>query len=297
MPPRKRKVQTSDGPQTTKRLTKAEREKLIVKTRLDALEQEESLIKDERFSIEEKKRLLEAYNDHGFHVFHNPQLLVRYLPNRRVQDIKGLVQRLQSSLQNYSIEQSQNDQPDCSRLDDWEKLCNQLTRNFAKDRKVNLDDVFAHALELIAGEFKQTQPQEDEPNYSELLDNFAQLIAGKFPDKTSSINAQISTQVFEHINSLVDSIDLGPIVDLFEGGEWLKDDSTERLRQQEMALDGLRDLKVPLTYNEMEKNRNLEALCLELPKIKRLTEILNPLRVNRNLMELANKLETFVDDK
>lgn len=308
MPPSKRKTKShtlSDDaqqpPPPTKRLTKPEREKLIVKAKLDSLEQEESLIKDDRLSAEEKKRLLDAYNDHGFHVFHNQELLIQYIPNRRAQDITGFIHRMQTTLQMQNFDrQSKSDQPECSKLDEWERLSNQLTRNFAKGSKNHLGDVFTDALMQLADEFKQTSttpPEDGGPNYSELLENFAQLMAGKFPERTSPINGQISRQIFDHINSIVDSIDLRPIVELIEHGKWMESDRDERLKAQEMALEGLQQSKGQLSFNGFEKSKHIETLCLELPKIKRLTEMLNPLRVNKNLMESANKLETFVDDK
>lgn len=280
MAPRKRK-QTSGEP-TKKRMTKADREKLICKKKLDALEIEESLAKEDRFDAAERERLLDAYNESGFQVFQDMKLLQRYFPNRRENDLKGLVQRLRSSLQ----ANSDDDTADVT-LDEWQKLCQNLMGSFARDKKANFDDALADALTIAADDINPTICDNNEPNNPDLLRSFAQLLRGKFPDNMTPANAAVSMKLFEHINGLLNSINVYSTFPSLADGRWLESANDEARRRQEMALKGLGEIdglikKCP-TLRDIRDSSNIEALCLELPKIKRITEVLNPLHIDESL--------------
>lgn len=254
--------------------------KRISKRKLEKLDEEESQRVEDRFSSAERRVLLDAYNIHGFQVFQDFKLLQQYFPNRRESDLKELIKRLRST----HCVGSQS-----SSLDGWQKLCQQMMGNFAKDRKVNLDDALAHALLTLAEEKEIESKQVDsessdiKPDYPLLLRSFAQLLMGNFPDKMSPINAQISMNLFNHINRVVDSFDLKALASL-EGGTWLEESIHHRRQRQEMALKGLNELDGAPTLRAIEKNRNIEALCLELPKIKRITDVLNPLLIDESML-------------
>lgn len=304
MSPRKRRgvvVEQHETAPKKKRISITDRERLICKKKLDALELEETRIKDDRFSPAERVRLLDAYHKEGYNVFQDTKLLHKYLPNRKESDLKGLVQRFKTSIQASNAEGSESEKSLEHSLDEWQKLCQQLLGNFAKDKKINLDDIIPDALMDEAGELDThkristtTASQHEEgsddqrPDYPKLLKSFAQLIMGKFPDSMSPINAQLSIRMFEHVNSLVDSRDLTSISNCLESGTWLEATIEQRRQRQELALKGLSEFdwttkKCP-TVRDLERNQYIEALCLELPKIKRITDVLNPLRVNESLV-------------
>lgn len=249
---------------------------------------EESHCTEDRFSSGERKLLLEAYNKHGFQVFQNFELLHQYFPERRECDLKGLIQRLQVNLSNGK---SASNEP----IDGWHKLCLQSMSNFAKDRKVNMNNIFADALMAEAEEINNLNNAKEgesscsltQPDYSKLLKSFAHLLMGRFPDNMSPVNAQLSMALFQHINKVVDSLDLKTISSTLEADTWLQSTLEERQRRQELALKGLDEIdgvtkKCP-TLRDIEKNKNIEALCLELPKIKRIVDVLNPLHINESL--------------
>lgn len=282
---------SSDDKSYTKRSSRSDIEKHICKKKLDALGFEEGQNREDRFSFEEKKRLLDAFNEHGFHVFENTNLLHQYFPARRECDLKGLVQRLRVNCADPKVERSQP-------IDDWQKLCHQLMGNFAKSRHINLDDIFADALKLEAESRLQklsscstTCDSANDANtnhikadFPHLIKNFAQLLQGKFPDSMNPINAQISMKLFEHVNNVADSIDINKLLSSVLDGSWLDSVMEERRIKQDMALKGLEEIdgmmkKCP-TMRDIEKNKNIEALCLELPKIKRITDVLNPLSLS-----------------
>lgn len=304
MSPRKRKSSAVEQRETTtkvKRISKTDRERLICKKKLDALELEETRIKEDRFSPAERVRLLDAYNEEGYNVFQDTKLLHKYLPNRKESDIRGLVQRFKTTIQTSNAEDSESEKSLEHSLDEWQKLCQQLLGNFAKDKKINLDDIIPDALIDEADELDTqkrlptaTTSEHEEgfddqiPDYPKLLRSFAQLLMGKFPDSMNPINGQLSMRMFEHVNSLVDSHDLTSISNCLESGAWLEATIEERRQRQELALKGLSDFdwttkKCP-TARDLERNQYIEALCLELPKIKRITDVLNPLRVNESLV-------------
>jgi hypothetical protein len=302
MPPRKRKSTSQN--QTTgvvhpehgnerKRVTRVQQEKNICKNRLETLDQEESFSTEDRFTQAERGCLLDAYDKLGFQVFQDVHLLKQYLPGRTERDLKGLLDRLRIGLQHESS--SDNDDK-IDNLDGWLRLSQSLMGNFARDKRVNLDDALADALVMIADEQKlnntqQTEIDQDvsnEPNYPELLRSFSQLLMGKFPNNMTPANARISCKLFDHITSLVDSMNLERLGSLLESGSWLQSSTGERRRRLEMALVGLDELdsnlkKCPTTRDL--KSENIEALCLELPKIKRITELLNPLNINDSLLD------------
>lgn len=276
MPPRKR-PNTSIGKSSKKRLSATERERLICKNKLDALEAEESQSKEDRFSLEERRILLDAYDADGFKVFQDVKLLCQYLPNRRETDLKGLVQRLRQSLVSDDSKQQQNN------LDDWQKTCQQLMNKYARDRKTNINHVIADALVLEADESVS-----QEPHYSSLLRNFSELLKGTFPNHISPINAQISMKLFAHLNTFVDSLDLTPLKD----GLWLERANWHKT-QHSLALDGLNLIRECPTLRDLETNNAIEALCLELPKIRRISNILDPLQFN-SLKHPFNPLEYYI---
>lgn len=299
---RKGTTKQNEVPTKVKRISKTETEKLICKKKLDALELEETRVKEDRFSPPERVQLLEAYNESGYNVFQDTKLLHKYLPNRKESDLKGLVQRLKTSLQQTNnITGSVDGRPHEHYLEDWQKVCQNLLGNFAKDKKINLDDILPDALADEAAELEtkerltrtttnedETGPDNSRANYPKLLKSFAQLLMGKFPDCMTPINAQLLMRMFDHVNSLVDSCDLSAISDHLAGGIWLETSIEERKQQQESALKGLNEYdwttkKCP-TFKDLEKSQHIEALCLELPKIKRITDVLNPLRLNESLL-------------
>lgn len=320
MPPKKRRQdqQRPSSSQSTqkkvkKHLSKTEIEKLICKKKLDALEQEESQIKEDRFSSEEKSRLLDAYNESGFQIFQDMKLLHKYLPNRKESDLKGLVQRLKTSLlaRKESKPATQDDQKliSGSHNENWQRLCQQMLGNHARDSKINLNDIYAEVLLLEAERMQfenqsrnsaqqdndSTSDDPNKPNYPKLMNSFAQLLMGKFPDNMTKANSRISVKLYDHLNSIIDSIDLDPIAKSIADGNWLNTTVEERHAVQQMALGGLSEIdgvtkKCP-SFKDIERNRNIEALCLELPKIKRITEVLNPLKLNESqVSSLITKL-------
>lgn len=274
MSTRKRTSNSVEKPSKKKRISLAEREKLICKKKLDALELEESQSKEDRFSPEERKILLDAYDIDGFKVFQDTKLLHQYLPNRRESDLKGLVQRLRLSLTSDDSKQKHNN------LDDWHKTCQQLMNKYARDRKTNINNVFADALTLEASE-----SMSQEPFYPSLIHEFAELLKGTFPNHVSAIDAQISMKLFDHLNSYVDSLDLTPLRD----GSWLERSDWHKA-QHSLALEGLDLVKECPTMKDLETDNSIEALCLELPKIRRIANILDPLQFN-SLKHPFNPLE------
>jgi hypothetical protein len=251
---------------------------------------------EDRFTQAERTCLLEAYDKLGFQAFQDMHLLREFLPGRTERDLKGLIDRLRAGLQ----QETSTDADDrMGNLDEWLRLCQGLMGNFARDKRVNLDDALADALTMVAqerqlndqGNPRQSDTNEDSscgPNHPELLRSFAQLLMGKFPNNMTAANARISRKLFDHITSLVDSMDLDKMAQLIEQAAWLKISTEERRRRQEMALAGLEELdskmkKCP-TLRDLDESKNIEALCLELPKIKRITELLNPLNINGPLL-------------
>lgn len=310
MPPTKRKRSSNkntsgekDFTQSKKRVTKVDRERLICKKKLDALEEEESQTKEDRFNQEERRILIKAYNENGFNVFQDTGLLHKYFPNRKESDLKGLVQRLRLSLQSETNASQKNITKQQNPNEEWQKLCQLMMGNFAKDRKVNLEEVYADVLLQEAQDMEAgvknnddgTDDLMDKPDYPKLLRSFAQLLMGRFPDNINPINAQLSMKLFEHLETVVDSIDLEATFPSLYNGRWLEDNIEGRHLRQEMALKGLKEFdgttkKCP-TFRDIEKYRNIEALCLELPKIKRITDVLNPLHLNESLVStLMEKL-------
>lgn len=292
----------------TKRTSKGKLETLICKKKLDALEREESLTKDDRFNLAEKKILLEAFDNEGLQVFQDTKKLHKYFPNRKESDLRGLLDRLKIVCQ--SRERAQNPQQPSQTfvLDDWIRLCQQLVSSFARDKKVNLDDALADSMLELANEMTQTDVEgasdncsnDLTPNYPKLLEYLAQLLMGKFPDKPSTANAQLSMKLFEHLNEFVESFDCSQPLQSLISGEWLKGVQEELCSTQELALKGLDKIdgkikKCP-TVKDIKVDEEIEALCLELPKIKRITDMLNPLHVEeslvKNLMSMFNETPT-----
>lgn len=271
----------------TKRITKVEREKLLCKNKLDTLELEETQTKDDRFSPEEKKLLLEAYYEKGYQVFQDTKLLHQYLPLRRENDLKGLVERLRMSfLTGSQATPKQEEDRRADNVDNWCKLSSQMMRNFAKDKKVNLDYVFADALMELADR-EVSDEDESKPNYPKLLKSFAQLMSGKFPDSMKPVNAQISMKLFDHINQVLESLDFKTAFKDLENGTWLEETFQSRSEIQEAAVRRLAESDVQkeaLTLHHLKTDRNIQALCLELPKIKRIRDVFNPLHIGETMM-------------
>lgn len=287
---KKRNILTSEIPDKpkVKRITKAIIEKSICKRKLDALDQEESKNLEDRFNFHEKKALLEAYNERGFTVFQDMQVLQPYLPNRSLADLKGLIQRLE--VQSSSLNQEQESKS-ISHIDGWQSLCQNLLNSHVKDRKINIEHSIPEALTSIANDLK-TQPQncdtEGAVDYSTLVESFSQLVSGKFPDNMTPSEAKISGSLFDHICAMADSIDVKILESRMKDGCWLEESQVRREKRLELARKGLNRIdgktkKCP-TLRDMERDKSMEALCLELPKIKRVTDMLNPLSIDESFV-------------
>lgn len=275
--------------QPAKRITKTEREQMICHKKIKALNQEESISNDDRFTFSEKERLLEAYYANGFKVFQDIKLLQQYFPERRENDLKSLLERLCHSLQTSESNRFQA-------IDDWQQICQNLVRNFSRDKKVSLDEVLTHALTLAAEQFKPVEldirpgeaisAQDSHPDYYKLLIDISELLRGRFPDNTSPINAAISMHLYDHINELANSIDATAKLETLLNGSWLMKAAEKSRQRHESALKGIRELGVKEcpTKLSLENNPNIEALCLELPKIKRIVEVLNPMHMSDDLI-------------
>lgn len=303
MPPKRRGGKSGvshQEPANLKKLRKtmAEIEKSICRGKLDALDQEESLIKDNRFTFEERRLLLDAFSEKGFPVFQDTKLLHQYLPNRREADLKGLVERLKSSLliqlASTQGEEQAGDLLEQSKLDNlnhWQGLCRRVLGNFAKDRRVNFDDVFSDALNADAEDLErggQSTSSTSEPNYPRILRSFAQLLSGKFPEPPNPVDAIVSMRLYYDLESVADSIDLSGLSSI-TSGSWLENSIKTARKRQELAVEGLSRIdgkikKLP-SSKDIDDDRSLEALCLELPKIRRITDVLNPLHIDRPVNE------------
>lgn len=302
---RRRIANTNRDKDDVKPKSRIEIEKSICKHKLSALDQEESLTKENRFTADEMKRLLEAFNEKGFPVFRDTKLLHQYLPNRREADLKGLLERLRNSLLgNPTTSSEAKDESDTNfklqYLSTWQNLCHKVLGNFAKDRKVNLDDAFPDVLMVMANEMKQSvriDNQETSIDYSKLIESFAQLLTGKFPERPSGANALLSMKLFYDLGEVANSIDPKNIISTIADGSWAKRVKPACDERLDLALQGLdkidgRIKKCP-TFNDLKKDRSLEALSLELPKIRRITDVLNPLHIDINLNQAL--LKCFID--
>lgn len=259
---------------------------MICQQTLKAIDQRETMSTQDRFTTDEKKQLLEAYNHCGFQVFQDMQLLQRYIPSRTENDLKGLVSRLKSGMDSN---ESQDDDP----LEDWQRLCLNLMGSYSRNKQANMDDVLADALQQAAQELESQNADEcddvrdNQPNYPKLLRSFSQLLAGRFPDNMTPVNARISMRLFDYVNMIAKSIDIDQLKTEMDDGSWLSEATERRRMQQEMALRGLEEIdnttKIGPTLRDLERSKNVEALCVELPKIKRITELLNPLQINESL--------------
>lgn len=295
MAPKERKLghvkDEKTGAKSGKRVTKLEVERSICIKRIEALEQSESFSTDDRFTPQERQQLLEAYNECGFQIFQDTKLLHKYFPNRRESDLIGLVNRLQTGLQSVS----ECDQQD--NLHEWRALSQSLISHYSRDTKINLNEALSDALMLMSEQrLSQNDPGspreggdvEGHPNYSELLKSFSQMLSGKFPDNMTPENARVCQNLFQHVNHLVDSLDVASKLSELVDGTSIQTAFIERRNVQEMALNALEEFdrlgKKDITLRDIEQNKELESLCLELPKVKRITEVLNPLHINESLM-------------
>lgn len=267
-------------------------------------EKEDPSANVDRFTQSERNSLLDAYDKLGFQVFQDMHLLRQFLPDRTENDLRGLISRLKVGLQQDATSNMNEDK--IGDLDEWLRLCQSLMGNFAKDKRVNMDDVLADALMIVAQEREHAEMQEqqhndpDKPNYPELLRSFSQLLAGKFPNNMTPANARISSKLFDHITDLADSMNLDQIGPIIESGSWLQSSADERRRRQKMALMGLdeleRGMKKSPSLRDMN-SENIEALCLELPKIQRITELLNPLSINKMLLNSLTCHHNHIGDQ
>lgn len=291
----------------TKRRSQSQIIETICKSRLDALEQEETYSKDNTLTLEEKKILLEAYYEKGFPVFQDTKLLNQYLPNRREADLKGLIARLAkgSSINQVKPKNDVEDKgesqsslapnrDEVSNLDEWQDLSRKLITKFAQDRKVAIEDVYGDVMMLISrdesviiDEPKQGQVEDGSsnmPNPSKILASFGNLLQGKFPERPTSQDAAIMMRLFDDLNQLASRIDLDRLSTLSDGS-WLAKSLPSRRAQQKNALEGLNKIDGKIvkgpSMNDIDLDSNLEALCLELPKIKRITDALNPLHIDK----------------
>lgn len=272
----------NEGGKRTRRVNepKIDPEQMVCKRKLDALEQQESQSKEDRFTFAEKKQLLEAYNKHGFQVFQDVKLLQQFFPNRSESDLAGLLQRLKYGLGSMG-------DPGEDRLAEWNLLCTNLMGNFARDKRVNIDNAIADALEMVASSVQDLCDNQESsnavPNYPELLKSFSQLLTGKFPINITKANAKVSMKLYEHINWLVESSDLLRSPGIIEDGLWLKEATDKRTKQLEEAKKTFENLP-----NCPRLKDTKVSLFLELPKMKRITEFLNPLRMDPD--ELVDRL-------
>lgn len=306
MAPTKRKKQSTSKIQDNapnkpkvKRMTKAAIEKSICRKKLEALEQEESKNSEDRFSFAEKKILLNAYNERGFTVFQDMRVLQPYLPNRSITDLKGLIQRLE--VQSPSSSQAQETRA-ANNIDEWQTLCQQLLNSLVKDRKINIEDSIPEALTAIADDLRVKFADHDcdivAVDYSELVKSFAQLVSGKFPNNMTPVEARLSIRLFEHVCSLVESLDIDLLQLKLGSGRWLGEDQQRRHDRAVLAQKGLdmidgKTKKCP-TVRDFETDKNIEALCLELPKVRRATDMLNPLCINESMVSsLIDNLESI----
>lgn len=247
---------------------RVDKEQIICKRKLDELEQAEILSNDDRFSFTEKQQLLEAYNKHGFQIFQNTELLKQYFENRSETQLKHLLQRLKNSLTSTNLE-SDN-------LDDWQQACMDLMGNFAKDKRVNIDNLIADAVAMLANKLEASGELKDGPcDYVELLRSFSQLLARKFPDQMSSDTARISMKLYQYINTIVDSSESESCKELLRNSSWLNDATRKRRKNLEEAKKAFDEDSQSPSVNEDDY-----AKYLELPKVKRLIEFLNPLRID-----------------
>lgn len=255
-------------------------EKMICKNTSRAIDQRETMATSDRFTSDEKKKLLEAYNKCGFQAFQNMKLLQEYIPGRTENDLKGLISRLKSSIDS-------SESRDDDHLDDWQRLCFNLMGIYSRTKQANVNEVLSDALQRAAEELdldKRYHCDDDrQPNYPKLLNSFSQLLMGRFPDNMTPANARISMRMFDHVNAVTKSIDIERLTSEMGDGRWLDEATSSSRSQQEMALKGLdeldKTLKSGLTVKDLE-NKNLQALCAELPKIKLMREVLDPLNVS-----------------
>lgn len=270
------------APRKRKQTTKAEREQIICQKKIKALDKEESISNEDRFTVAEKRKLLEAYYANGFKVFQDVKLLQQYLPDRRENDLKGLLSRLCHGLQVSETSQFQA-------IDEWQRICQNLVGNFSRDKKVSLDDILVESLAQAAEELMTTSDVTggEKPDYCKLLKDFSELLRGHFPENTTPTNAAVSTRLFEHIKAIVSSIDATTSLESIFDGSWLLEAAETRRQRHEMALKGMEDLrsmsKTSPTRRDLSQNPNVEALCLELPKIRRIIDVLNPLHLHESI--------------
>lgn len=314
MGPPKRKASSNSQPASdatikpkVKRVTRTQIEESICSKRLNALDQEESKNLEDRFSAPERRILLDAYNERGFGVFQDTQLLSQYFPNRSESNLKGLIQRLKTQGPNSGPDDSaKGELCKIDYVDDWRTLCHQLLGNYVKDRKINIEDSIPEALSAVAdsleaklSESGEVVVNEEGPNYPQLIRSFAQLLTGRFPDDMTPANARLSSSLFEHVCGMVESVDINSLQSKFDNGKWLESNHIIRQERFKLALEGLEKIdgktkKCP-TIRDLEKDKSMEALCLELPKIKRISDMLNPLSITIDDL-LASSLIGNVSD-
>lgn len=270
-------------------MSTVEKEKLICKSKLEALDLEESQIKDDRFSCDEKMILLNAFQKEGYQIFQDMSLLHKYMPLRRESDLKGLVERLHNKLNSVNPDS----ESEAQQIDGWLKLSQQILGNFAKDKRVSMDDVFSEAVRIAAPARQpdmhdSSQVSDSSPNTNNILNYLAQLLSGRCPQKLNNADALVCSKLHDHIDNLAASIDVSRL----DGSIWhdhLQTSLDKSKHRQERALEGLN--KVDGTFkkhpsaNDIQGDQDLEALCLELPKIRRITDMLNPLRIDESLMK------------
>lgn len=257
-------------------------EATICRKRLDALDKQE-LPRSDRFSLEEKQQLLRAYNERGFTIFQNTSLLKQYFSQRHEADLRGLIER-------YSLNLPPKDE---NPLLEWQNICNKSLGAYAKDKKINLDtglsDAFAVQAEALKISEEKTEIDcDNEPDYADLLACFSNLLAGKFPEQMKPVNAIVSMKLYEDLMHVVDNIDVDRLKPL-EDGTWLSGIQDRRKTRQTLACQGLEELDIQLkkcpSKADIDKSPAIEALCLELPKIKRIEHLLNPLHIDEQLIQ------------
>lgn len=288
MPPRKKKKKLPSVQEDNNILPES---KIRCRTTLQS--REEKIISDEletktdRLNSTEKKALLDAYNDHGYYVFQDVELLKQYLPNRSGNDLKSLIKRL-----------CDKSEVKCdTNLDKWQEMSQLLVRNFSKNKVINLDSIHANVLDQINKGTSMNQGPTTSNSFDSviMLDAIKQLLMGKFPEKMDAINALVLMKLFEQLNDLVDSIDLGSLETLADGS-WLNVAEATRDKDREDASEMIINLKSldskNVTRNDFDENPKLRALFRSLPKIERATDTMNPFHITSDLM--SNVLEQLV---
>lgn len=253
-----------------------------------------------RLQLKEKKALLEAYNQHGFHFFQNLTLLKAVLPNKSELEIKGIIDsyKRRSQSKETPVPEENLDKP----LHEWQNFISQSVSNF--DKKINLDEIYTDVLRKMCDHFVKLEDpskeqlttenptaglssqQADRPDYVTLYSNFIQLLEGKFPQKPSQLDAALITCLFRDLKNAGSRREEG--LNFLDDGKWLTTVGDKLKSEQELARGTLAVVEANASFNDLKNSIELRTLYREFPKISRITKKLNPLYFP--VEELANVL-------